>query len=221
MFKKVLISDDLDSINHGVLSISESLGIKEVEQVQYCDDAYLRLKKAHIDGLPFDLLICDLSFKLDHRTQKFPSGDALIEAVKQEFPQLRVIVYTVEDRPQRVRTLVQQFKVDAYVCKGRRGLVELTKAIEALSKNSSYLSPQIVPALSDKSDLEVDDYDIELLQLLSQGLAQDEISASFKKNDISPSSLSSIEKRLNKLRIQFKANNVVHLVALVKDLGLI
>jgi hypothetical protein len=56
---------------------------------------------------------------------------------------------------------------------------------------------------------------------MSNGLSQDEISQLFKKNNISPSSLSTIEKRLNKLRIQFRANNAIHLVAIAKDLGLI
>ena len=68
---------------------------------------------------------------------------------------------------------------------------------------------------------EINDYDIELLKQLSQGLSQEDISHNFKTNAISPNSLSTIEKRLNKLRIQFKANNAIHLVAIVKDLGLI
>ena len=56
---------------------------------------------------------------------------------------------------------------------------------------------------------------------MSDGCSNKEISDEFKKNAISPSSISSIEKRLNRLRILFKANNAVHLVAVVKDLGLI
>ncbi|MBZ0328552.1 MAG: response regulator [Altibacter sp.] len=221
MFKKVLISDDLDSINHGVMTVAASLGIKEVVQVQYCDDAYLKLKKAAMDGDPFDLLITDLSFKLDHRDQTYPSGDLLIKAVREAYPNLQIAVYTVEDRLQRVRALMQDRYADAYVCKGRKGLVELSHAIRALDKQESYLSPQIAHALNDKEALEVDDYDIALLQLLARGFSQDEVSAHFKNSHISPSSLSSIEKRLNKLRIQFKANNAIHLVAMVKDLGLI
>jgi DNA-binding NarL/FixJ family response regulator len=220
MFKKVLISDDLDSINHGVMAISKSLGIDEIVQVQYCDDAFLKLKKGAMDGVPFDLLITDLSFKVDHRSQKYPTGDALIKAVKAEFPQLKVIVYSVEDRLQRVRTIMQQSLADAFVCKGRNGLAELTRALQSLTENQTYLSPQIAQALSNKADLEIDDYDIELIQLLSNGMSQDEISGYFKSKNITPSSLSSIEKRLNKLRIQFKANNAIHLVSIVKDLGL-
>ncbi|PKA82443.1 DNA-binding NarL/FixJ family response regulator [Ulvibacter sp. MAR_2010_11] len=221
MFTKVLISDDLDSINHGVMTVAASLGIQEVIQVQYCDDAYLKLKKAAADGQPFDLLITDLSFKMDHREQKYPSGDALIKAVREAFPNLQIAVYTVEDRLQRVRSLMQNNFADAYVCKGRKGLVELSHAIRALDEEKTYLSPQIAHALNDREALEIDDYDIVLLQLLSRGLSQDEVSSHFKNSNISPSSLSSIEKRLNKLRIQFKANNAIHLVAIVKDIGLI
>ena len=56
---------------------------------------------------------------------------------------------------------------------------------------------------------------------MSNGLSHDDICSHLKENKKTPSSLSSVEKRLNKLRIQFKANNAIHLVAIVKDLGLI
>jgi DNA-binding NarL/FixJ family response regulator len=221
MFNKILISDDLDSINHGVFAVAKDLGIADIAQVQYCDDAYLKIKKSFIDLTPFSLLITDLSFKSDHRKQKYTNGDSLIKELKQEYPNLKVIVYSVEDRLQRVRTLIQNYKVDAFVCKGRYGLNELSKAIMEVYNNETYLSPQIQQALSDKTNLEIKDYDIKLLHHLSEGMSQEEISHHFKRKRVSPSSLSSIEKRLNTLRIQFKANNAIHLVAITKDLGLI
>jgi DNA-binding NarL/FixJ family response regulator len=221
MFKKVLISDDLGSINKGVLSVLENLEIKSIQQVQYCDDAYLKIKRAILDDAPYDLLITDLSFVKDHREQKYPSGEDLIIALKKEYPELKIIVYSVEDRLQKVRLLINKHHTNGYVCKGRRGLLELETAIHAVSNNDNYLSPQVQQALNTKTNLEIDDYDIELVKLLSNGLSQDEISIHLKNNNISPSSLSSVEKRLNKLRIQFKANNAIHLVAIVKDLGLI
>ena len=113
------------------------------------------------------------------------------------------------------------YNINAYVCKGRRGLKELSKAINAVYHDKQFLSPQIAEAISNKSKLEIEDYDIELVKQLSYGFSQEEISISFKEKNISPNSLSSIEKHLNKLKIQFKANNATHLVAIVKDLGLI
>lgn len=171
MFKKVLLSDDLGSINQGVLTVVDSFGIKDVHQVQYCDDAYLRVKKAILDAAPFDLLITDLSFVSDHRDQKYPSGLELVQVLKAEHPELKIIVYSVEDRLQKVRLLINTHQANAYVCKGRRGLIELGKAIQAVNKNTTYLSPQVARALSPKSNLEIQDYDIELIRLLSKGLS--------------------------------------------------
>lgn len=221
MFKKVLVSDDLVSINLGIYTVLEQLKIPTVDTVQYCDDAFLKLKKAHLNGDPFDLLISDLSFKQDHREQRFASGSELIVEAKKLCPQLKVIVYTVEDRIQKVRNLIQNIGCDGYVCKGRRGLIELSKAIEAVHKGHTYIFSLLEHALKDSEDLEIEDYDIKLVELLSQGLSQEQISKYFQENKISPASLSSIEKRINRLRIQFKANNVVHLVSITKDLGFI
>lgn len=221
MFTKVLATDDLGSINKGVFTVVNGLGIQDIQQVMYCDDAYLRIKKAKLDNEPFPLLVTDLSFKADHREQVYKSGEDLVKGLKNEFPELKIIVYSIEDRIQKVRSLMQIDKTDAYVCKGRRGLLELELAIKAVFNNDYYLSPQVAHALSPKMDLEIDDYDIELVKQLSMGLSQEDISGVFKSKNIMPSSLSSVEKRLNRLRIQFKANNAIHLVAITKDLGLI
>lgn len=221
MFEKVLVAEDMDDINKGVVATLKELGVNEIHHVQYCDDAFLKIKRAEYDQKPFDLLITDLSFDADYRKQKLPSGEALSAKVKEEYPKIKVIMYSVEDRLQKVRTIINELGVNAYVCKGRYGLKELTKAIDQVYHDQTYLSSNIAQALGPQQDLEIDDFDILLVEKLSQGYSQDEISSTFKKQQIKPSSLSSIEKRLNKLKVQFKANNAIHLVAKVKDLGLI
>ncbi len=127
----------------------------------------------------------------------------------------------MDNRFQKVRTLISKHGVNAYVCKDRKGSQELSEAIKTVYDKKQFLSPQIKNALSSKSNLEIDDYDIALIEQLSNGLSQKQISSYFKQNNLSPSSVSSIEKQINKLKDQFKANNAVHLVAMVKDLGLI
>ena len=221
MFSKVLVAEDMEDINKGVYTTLCELGVSEIIQTQYCDDAFLQIKKGYLDENPFQLLITDLSFKLDYREQKITSGEALVEAVKAEAPNIKIIVYSVEDKLQRVRTLINTYGINAYICKGRRGLTELTKAISKVYNNAMYLSPEVENALNPKTDLEIDNYDIQLVKHLSNGLSQEEISVLLKNQNISPNSLSTIEKRLNKLRIQFKANNAIQLVAIAKDLGLI
>lgn len=221
MYNKVLVVEDMDDIGKGVATMLHEHHTPQVDQVQYCDDALIRLKRALLDEQPYDMLITDLSFKTDHRTQRYTSGEALVAQLHNEMPQLKVIVYSVEDRLQRVRRLFEKHNIQAYVCKSRNGLKNLWTAINAVSKNHTYLSPEVVNAFSSNADLEINDYDITLLEHLSKGFSQDEISTLYKKKSISPASLSAIEKRLNKLRIQFNANNAIHLVAIVKDLGLI
>lgn len=221
MFKKVLISEDIDSIGEGVLTVMDRLSIKHVEQVKYSDDAYLRIKKAIQDKDPFDLLITDLSFTQDHREQKYPSGEDLIIALKKEVPDLKIIVNSVEDRLQKVRTLLNEHQVDAYVCKGRNSLKELEDAVNTVFSQFQYVSPRLKTALYKKNTVEIEDSDIEMLRLLSLGRSQKYINKHFEEHNITPSSLSSIEKRLNKLRLHFKATNAIHLVSIVKDLGLI
>ncbi len=221
MFKKVLLSEDIDTISQGVMAVMDALRIDNVQQAQYCDDAYLKIKKGVLDSTPFDLLITDLSFKVDHRKQSLPSGEALIEKVRKEFPELKIIVYSVDDRAEKIRTLIRDFKVNGYVAKGRSGLRELENAIVSAYRAETYLSPELDYVLRSKPEVEILDSDITMLQMLSEGNSQDQISHRFKKENISPSSLSSIEKRLNRLRMHFGANNAIHLVAIVKDLGLI
>lgn len=221
MFKKVLISDDLDCINQGITSALKFLNIENIKQVAYCDDAYLQIEKGIADNMPFELLITDLSFIADHRKQKYASGEDLISILKQKHPTLKIIVFSVEDKLQKVRSLIQYHNLDAYVCKGRNGLEELVQAIKEVYNQRIFLSPQVKYALHKKPSVEISDYDIEILKLLSYGHSQKEISDDFAKNNINPSSLSSIEKKISRLCDHFKAKNTIHLVAQVKDLGLI
>lgn len=221
MFKKVLVSDDLECINQGVVSVLNSLKIEHITQVAYCDDAFLQIEKAILDEAPFELLITDLSFVADHRTQQYPSGESLIRALKQKHSNLKIIAYSVEDNLQKVRTVVLECKADAYVCKGRHGLKQLAQAIEEVYQGKQFLSPQVANAINNKLSIDISDYDIEILKLLSHGFIQKEISINFTKNKINPSSLSSIEKKISKLCDHFKAKNTTQLGAIVKDLGLL
>lgn len=221
MFKKVLIAEDMDVISAGLHSMLSKLRCSTIHQVKYCDDAYLKIKKSILDKSPYDLLITDLSFISDYRDQEYKSGESLIKKVKNNFPSLKVIVFSVDNRYQKVRDLINNFKINAYVCKSRDGLSELKKAIKAVHDDEQYLSTEVVNALNSKSNLEINDYDVVLLKQLSLGLSQPQISTLFLEKNILPHSISSIEKRLNKLKDQFIANNTTHLVAIVKDLGLI
>ena len=221
MFKKVLIAEDLGWNTKRIEQQLAEMGVEETVIAEYCDDAHLKFLKALQDDSPFDLLIADLSFKQDHREQKLKSGEELIAALREHPSTIKIIVFSMEERLQRIRRLFEKQHINGYVFKSRKSLDDLKKALQTILREERYISPQVAAALDKQQSLEIEDYDIELMQYLAKGYPNKEISKHFKERKISPSGISSIEKRLNKLRIQFKAKNATHLVAIVKDLGLI
>ncbi|MBK0371234.1 response regulator transcription factor [Flavobacterium agrisoli] len=222
MFKKVLIAEDFDSINLGICQALDDLHIPHFDHSKYCDDAFLKIRKALADGAPYDLLISDLSFKTDHRTVEIENGDQLIAKVRKLKPELKIIAYSVEDKPYRIQSLFENANLNAFVIKGRNSIEELKKAIQVLAtSDSTYISPEVAHVLREQHSFEIDDYDVMILKQLSLGIAQDEMGASFKNMGITPNSKSTLEKRIAKLKDFFKANNTTHLISIAKDMGVI
>jgi two-component system capsular synthesis response regulator RcsB len=222
MFKKALIVDDIDFNDIAAVQVLEELEVPEIVFSKYCDDALLKIKKAYKDNEPYQLLISDLSFKVDHNENTLNSGEELIAAVKQLFPEIKIIAFSIEDKSYRIKSLFDKYKIDGFVMKGRNSIAELKKAIKTVYLDSQkYLSPELNYILQDKTVNEIDNYDIQLIKYLSIGETQENMEFTLKENGISPNSKSTIEKRINKLKIYFKANNTTHLVAIAKDLGLV
>jgi two-component system capsular synthesis response regulator RcsB len=222
MFKKVLIVDDIDFNDIAAVQVLKELEVPEITFAKYCDDALLKIKKAYKDNEPYELLISDLSFKIDYRANILNSGEELIGAVKQLFPEIKIIAFSIEDKSYRIKSLFDKYNINGFVMKGRNSIPELKKAVEVVYEDTQkYLAPELNYILHDKTVNEIDNYDIQLIKYLSIGVAQENMEATFAAVGITPNSKSTIEKRINKLKTYFKANNTVHLVAIAKDLGLV
>jgi two-component system capsular synthesis response regulator RcsB len=221
MCKKILIAEDLDIINTGLVSLLKDLNIEIIDYTKYCDEAFIKIKKAIQDNNPYDLLITDLSFTDDYRNANIKSGEDLIKQIRFIDPLLKIIVYSVEDKAFTIKLLFDKYKINGFVHKGRNSMSQLKTAFEKVSINSKYISPDLAHVLQNKVVKEIDDYDIALLSHLAQGISIEELPSKLQKQNISPNSKSSIEKHLLKLKEYFKANNNTHLVAIAKDLGVI
>ncbi|WP_409415703.1 response regulator [Flavobacterium sp. PS2] len=222
MFTKVLIAEDIDFNDIAVVQVLQELNVPEIEYAKYCDDALLKIKKGLLDNQPYQLLITDLSFKPDHRETNLNSGEELITAVKLLFPEIKIIAFSIEDKAYRIKSLFDKYNINGFVMKGRNSIPELKKAIQnTFDTDKKYLPQELNYILQDKTTNEIDNYDIQLIKYLSIGVSQDSMEAKFKEVGITPNSKSTIEKRINKLKVYFKANNPTHLVAIAKDLGLI
>ncbi|WP_374173642.1 response regulator transcription factor [Flavobacterium tructae] len=222
MFKKVLVAEDLDTMNLGIEQVLKDLNINHFQQSKYCDEAFLKIRRAIQDDEPYDLLISDLSFKTDHREVKIANGDELVQKVRELQPNIKIIAYSVEDKSYRIKSLFEDAKVDAFVLKGLNSIQELKKAIHLIfTSDQKFISPEVASALQEKNNFEIDDLDILILKHLSLGTLQDDIIETFKEMGIKPNSKSAIEKRISKLKDFFKANNTIHLVTITKDMGII
>lgn len=222
MFKNVLIAEDQNTINKGVERTLIELKIPNIVTTQYCDDAHLKIKGALNTNNSFDLLITDLSFKADHRDRTLTSGTELIEAAKLIQPNLKIIVFSVEHRIGKIKNLIDNYDINAYVEKGREESSELKKAIQAVLDGKLYCSHSIEQLLRNVDDIsQTDQYDELLLQLLAKGLKREHIAGYFKEKGFPAGSLSSIEKRINKLKVLFDANTSEQLIAIAIDRGLI
>lgn len=98
---------------------------------------------------------------------------------------------------------------------------ELRLAIDAIYNGKKYLSSDSQQSLKEINSFEFSSFDIKVISLLAEGILQKNIPTYLQQENISPGSLSSVEKRLNILKDQLQVNNNEQLVAFCKDLGII
>lgn len=220
MFNKILIAEDHESSNFSVQKILEELNVPDVNHVYYCDDAFSQIKKS-LDTTPYEVLITDLSFEEDHRKQFIKNGRELIKCCKDLDPELKVIVFSGEHRLGVIDLLFSELKINAFVRKARSDAKELKKAIEAVYDGETYISHDLKLPVKSMNTLEFSNYDIILLQLLSEGVLQKNIPQILQEREIHPNSLSSVEKRMNAMKLALTVKNNEQLIAYCKDLGII
>lgn len=221
MFKRVLIAEDHESANISVQKTLADLGITETTYTYYCDDALMLLKKSIQNEEPYDLLITDLSFEEDHRPQKIAGGLELVRAVKEVQPGLKVLVFSAEKKAAIIDELFKDHGINAYVRKARHDAKDLKMAIDAIYKNKTYLSTDLKQTVKQKNAYEFTEFDITIITLLLQGTLQKDIPVYLQQNNIKPSGLSSVEKRLNLMKEALEFSKNEQLVAYCKDFGII
>lgn len=220
MFKKILIAEDHEVRNLGVINTLKELNIQDFEFVSYCDDAIYKIKNGIAENNPYDLLITDLSFDEDYRDQEIRNGQTLIYEARKLQPNLKIIVFSIEKKPKIIDDLFKIHHIQGFVSKGRNDGKELRNTMKKVFSNETVLPQEILNSIRNHS-VEFTSYDITLLELLAKGLKQKEIEDFLKQKRIKPNSESSIEKRLNELRESLVAKNNIEMIVLCKDLGII
>lgn len=220
MFNKVIVAEDHEIRNLGVINTLNELQIKEYEFVTYCDEALHKIKTAINNNVPYDLLITDLNFDKDYMDQKITSGQQLIEEARKLQPDIAAIAFSIEKKPQIIDDLFKKYNVNAFVSKGRNDGKELRTTIKKVYAGEIVVPQEILNSIRNNS-LEFSEYDVHILELLSKGWKQADIGVFLKENNFGRNSQSAIEKRLNELRGSLNAKNNIEMIVICKDLGII
>ena len=221
MIDKIIIAEDQESANLSVQKTVEELRIDHVDHVFYCDDALNKIQIAKHKDHPYDLLITDLYFEADGTFQKIAGGFDLIRSVRAVQPEIRILVFSTENRPATIDMLFEKYEIDGFVRKARHDAKELKKAIDVLSKGQRYYPQALAQLVKQSNAYEFTEFDINIIRLLSQGYQQNEIPEFLKQRNIKPSSLSTIEKRLNQIREELGFSKNEQLVLFCKETGIL
>jgi two-component system, NarL family, captular synthesis response regulator RcsB len=221
MIDRVLIAEDHESASISIQKTLQDLHIAHTDYVYYCDDALLKIKTCKNLNQPYDLLITDLYFEEDSRVQNIAGGIELIAAAYQVQPDLKVLVFSAENKATVLDTLFNKHEIDGYVRKSRNDSKELHLAILQLSQNRRYFPRHVVQLIKQKNSHEFSEFDIAIISLLANGVPQKNIPAYLAQKQIRPSGLSSVEKRLNHIKSVLDFSKNEQLVAFCKDMGII
>jgi two-component system capsular synthesis response regulator RcsB len=215
MIDKVIIAEDQESANLSIQKILEEFHVGLPDYAFYCDDALSKIKMAKLKDEPYDLLITDLSFEADGTSQKITSGFDLIRAAREVQPDIMVLVFSGEQRPAVIDDLYKNYEIDAYVRKARQDIKELKSAFESLSKGQHYYPWPLAQLVKQSNTYEFTEFDISIIRLIVDGRSQKEIA------DILKRSLSTVEKRLNRIRSEFGFSKNEQLAVFCRDAGLL
>lgn len=215
MIDKVIIAEDHESSNLSVQKVMEDLSIRQSDYFFYCDDALNRIKMARKADLPYDVLITDLYFDEDGKPQTIKDGFELIKVTREIQPEIRIIVFSSESKPAKIKSLYNDYHIDGFVRKARHDVKELKAAFDVISKGSRYYSQETAQLLKQARAYEFTDFDVDIIRLLAQGHKQKAIADLLKKHP------STIEKTLKKMRDEFGFAKNEQLVVRCKDVGLL
>ncbi|KOS04645.1 hypothetical protein AM493_00260 [Flavobacterium akiainvivens] len=218
MFKHILIVESLDSILLGLTTALQNNFAAQIDTALNGDAGIEKIKKAvHENG--YDLIITGLDYA---NPETVESGEAFIDAARAVLPGVKAMVYSNDTRPYRIHKLFHNHKVNAFVAHSPDSMPQVIDALKMISKSEViFVSPRYLPFHENNLGIELSDFDIRLLRHLSAGKSQPEISRIFTDEGIAHASVSTIEKRINKLRYQLDAKNTIHLITIAKEAGVI
>ncbi|MES2275981.1 MAG: response regulator [Bacteroidota bacterium] len=220
MFEKVLVAEDQEIANLSLRRTLEDLSIPKPDYAHHCESAVAQVRKALDEGRPYDLLVTDLYFEPEGGAEQM-NGETMIKALKGLQPHLKVLVFSAEARAAVIQSLFDDLGIDGFVRKARGDAQELKAALDRITEGRRHYPREARAGTGHQNLHTFTDYDKTVIRLLFEGFSQQAISDHLETHGIQPSSLSSIEKRLNLIRTAMGFNKNGQLVVFCKEIGLI
>ena len=191
----ILIVEDSVSYAQGMeLLLKQHPKVKDVE---HAADYGTTLKK--LKDTPIDVVILDLNFE----TKEF-DGFMIAKKIKQQYPNIKVMVLSQHTRKHYYERLFNECSVDAYLDK-QLGVEETYSALEAVVRGEKYIDENIANMLEIEQWMRISKRELEVLEILAKGLAQKEIA-----NQLHISH-KTVESHINNMFERFGVKNSVEL----------
>lgn len=184
----------------------------QIDIVYNCEQAYNTIISAKNNNKMFDLIITEQNLP-SFKEQKLFCGTDIINFVKQFSTKCKFIVITGHMKILFIYDIVRKAKPDGLASKSDITISNLTSIVKCVLKDQPYQSIQIKNCIEEvwKRDIVVDDYNRQILYYLSVG---------YKIKDLEKVitlTTSAVQKRINKLKKTFNAEDERDLIKILKE----
>jgi DNA-binding NarL/FixJ family response regulator len=186
---KIAILEDHSVVTQGIISVLKTNTFFQVlGEFRTCTEIKNFLSNTEVDFLLLDI---DL-----------PDGNGLdiLREVKSKYPNMKVAMFTLHSGQMYVEDAMKS-KADGYILKSDP-ISHLPSVIESVMKGDYFVSEGISSVV-----LPFSSFQIEILNLLVQGLSQNEIAEKINK------SRKTVEYHLNQMRTKFSCKNNNELIS--------
>ena len=150
---------------------------------------------------------------------KIKSGCDLILFLKDVYPNCKVVIVTDLDEPIKIYNLIQKVNIEVILSKTDINQTMLSNLCIDVNYNEKYMSESVKLKIASltKKKMNIDNFDLDIIEKMSQGIKTIDLP------NFIPLSLSTIEKRKARLKMEFIENKGTDKFFLdrVKKMGLL
>lgn len=204
---KVLLADDHQILRDGIRRGLESAGEDVIGEADNGEEALDLVRKHHPD-----VVIMDLSMPV-------LDGVVATERITAEFPDVKVVVLTMHDDPQRTRAALEA-GASAYLTKGT-SFSDVLDTLRKVHGGEEVLSPQLAASMLSVADDSVGNEDLlserqtEILQMIADGLSTKQVARELGITQ------KTVHNHLNAIYRRLDTQSLTHAVLSAVRLGII